>query len=372
MRYFVSTGEASGELTATLLATEIRRIDPQATFEGIGAARMRDAGFTLWRNHTGWATLGLFHAIPRIPKMLVTGLLTAWHIVRVKPDVVIVIDFGAFHMRLARVLRVLGYRNPIVDLFPHGAWFDQSKRARAVARDMTPVTAFTHQRDFYGRLGLPVQYFGHPLAARYTARPARPTPAADNGIVALLPGSRKQELRYHLPALCAALVHLRVKRANVRAVFAAADAPSRTAIEAAVREYGLEACSTIVDGALKALQDADAAWVASGTAVLESVLSGVPTIAFYIVNPRLAKYARHIYRREWYTLPNLVLEREVVPEIMQEDATPENLASAMDEMLNDPQRAYEQYGAVREALGSPDALAHIAAFAVELAKNGGR
>ncbi|MBV9272110.1 MAG: hypothetical protein JO165_13535 [Candidatus Eremiobacteraeota bacterium] len=368
MRYFVSTGEASGELTATLLAAEIRRLDPSARFEGIGGSRMRDAGFSLWRNHTGWATLGLFHAIPRIPKMLVIGLHTAWHIVRTQPDVVIVVDFGGFHMRLARVLRILRYRKPVLDLFPPGAWFDQDKRARAVARDMTPVTAFTHQRDFYRSLGLPVHYFGHPLAARYTARAPRTAPSRDGGTIALLPGSRAQELRYHLPALCGALLHLRTKRPNIRAVFAAADAAARDAIAKALRDCELEGCSEIADGALAALQDADAAWVASGTAVLEAVLCGVPTIGFYIVNPRLARYARHIYRRKWYTLPNLVLDREVVREIMQEAATPEKLADAMDEMLSDPQPSYMQYAAVREALGSPDALAHVAALAVTLAK----
>jgi len=372
MRYFVSTGEASGELTATLLAGEIRRLDPRATFEGIGAARMRDAGFTLWRNHTGWATLGLFHAIPRIPKMLAIGLATAWRILRTQPDAVVLIDFGAFHMRLARILRALGYKKPVIDLFPPGAWFDQAKRARAVARDMTPVTAFRHQRDFYQSLALPVHYFGHPLAARYTTRPPRPSPPGDGGTVALLPGSRAQELRYHLPALCSAFALLREKRPHARAVFAAADDASRDAIAAAMRKSGIENSTDIVDGALAALQDADAAWVASGTAVLEAVLSGVPTIAFYIVNPRLAKYARHIYRRQWYTLPNLVLDREVVPEIMQEIATPENLARAMNELLDDPQSAYQAYAAVREALGSPDALAHIAALTVELAKDSAR
>lgn len=369
MRYFVSTGEASGELTATLLAAEIRRLDPQATFEGIGAGRMRGAGFSLWRNHTGWATLGLFHAIPRIPKMLVTGLLTARHIAKTSPDIVILVDFGAFHMRLARVLRILGYRKPVLDVFPPGAWFDQAKRARAVARDMTPVTAFEHQRDFYRGLGLPVHYFGHPLAARYAMRAARPAPPRDGGTVALLPGSRAQELRYHLPALCAALVQLRESRPNLRAVFAAADARSRDAIAQAVREFGVQDRTEVADGALAAMENADAAWVASGTAVLEAVLSGIPSIAFYIVNPRLARYARHIYRRQWYTLPNLVLNREVVREIMQEEATPENLARAMNDLLNDPQAAYAPYGAVRDALGSPDALAQIAAFAVALAKD---
>jgi len=368
MRYFISTGEASGELTAVLLAREIRRIDPQATFEGIGGARMRDAGFSLWRDHRGWATLGLFHALPRIPKMIVIGLQTAWHVARGAHDIAIFVDFGAFHVRAARAARMFGYHGPILDLFPPGAWFDQPKRARAVAGAMTAVTAFEHQRDFYRGLGLPVEYFGHPLAAQYEQRVPRPAPPADGGTVALLPGSRPQELRYHLPALAAAFAKLRVTRPNLRGIMAAADSAAREAIERTLRTHGLVDRIRVADGARDALADADAAWVASGTAVLEATLSGVPTVAFYIVNPRLASYGRRIYRRPWYTLPNLVLEREVVTELIQERATPEALAAAMDALLRAPQRAVASYGEVRAALGGDDALARIAAFAVRLAK----
>ena len=370
MRYFISSGEASGELTAVLLAREISRIDPQATFEGIGAARMRDAGFSLWRDHTGWATLGLFHALPRIPKMMAIGLRTAWHVARGAQDLTILVDFGAFHVRLARVARLLGYRGPILDLFPPGAWFDQPKRARTVASVMVPVTAFAHQRDFYRSLDLPVEYFGHPLAAQYAARAPRPAPPQDGGVVALLPGSRPQELRYHLPALAQAFAELRRRRPHVRGIAAAADGTARAAIERTLEEHGLRDAIRVADGARDALDAADAAWVASGTAVLEAVLSGVPAIAFYIVNPRLAGYGRRIYRRPWYTLPNLVLEREVVPELIQERATPGELAAAMDATLRDPAAAVAAYDDVREALGGTDALARIAAFAVQLAKSG--
>lgn len=368
MRYFISTGEASGELTAVLLAREIRRIDPQATFEGIGGARMRDAGFSLWRDHRGWATLGLFHALPRIPKMIAIGMQTAWHVARGAHDIAIFVDFGAFHVRAARVARMLGYRGPILDLFPPGAWFDQPKRARAVAGAMTAVTAFEHQRDFYRGLGLPVEYFGHPLAAQYARRPARATPPSDAGVVALLPGSRPQELRYHLPALAAAFARLRQTRPNLRGIAAAADDAARAAIERTLQSHGLDDAVRVVDGAPEALADADAAWVASGTAVLEATLSGVPTVAFYIVNPRLASYGRRIYRRPWYTLPNLVLERAVVPELIQERATPQALAEEMDAMLRAPHEAVAAYDDVRAALGGEDALARIAAFAVRLAK----
>src|SRR5579864_1204352 len=194
MRYFFSSGEASGELAATVLAQAIKNVDRDAQFEGIGAARMRANNFTLWRDHTGWASMGPLAAIPRIPKLLYTMLVTAAHIKDTKPDLVVLVDFGAFNLRLARRLRSIGYRGPILDVFPPATWLDRERTAREVAAVAIPLTAFEHQRNFYQSLDLPIAYFGHPLAALYSMREPRPAPPAGSGVVALLPGSRGTEL----------------------------------------------------------------------------------------------------------------------------------------------------------------------------------
>lgn len=369
MRYFFSSGEASGELAAVAIAEAIRAIDPQAQFEGIGAARMRDAGFTMWRDHTGWASMGPLAAIPRIPKLLLTMLVTAGHIVRTKPDLVVLVDFGAFNVRLAKRLRQIGYKGAIVDVFPPATWLDRESVARAVASAAMPVTAFAHQRDFYRSLNLPIAYFGHPLASRYVMRAPRPAPAPDAGTVAILPGSRRGELRYHMPALFDAYKALKQRRPQLRAVIGAADDRSENMLREGVRATGVRDAQ-FVRGTHAAIADADAAWVSSGTAVLECALSGVPAVALYIISPTLVKHARRVYSGRFITLPNLVLEREVVPELLQEQATAENLANAMNGVLTDPQRQYSQFAPLREALGPPDALEKIAGFAVQMAKAG--
>ncbi|MGZ3515645.1 MAG: lipid-A-disaccharide synthase [Vulcanimicrobiaceae bacterium] len=368
MRYFFSSGEASGELNATLLAEAVRRVDPQATFEGIGAGRMREAGFRLWRDHSGWASMGPLAAIPRIPKLLATMYRTALHIVRTKPDLVVLVDFGAFNVRLAKTLRRLHYRGPILDVFPPATWLDKPKVARAVARVMTPLTAFEHQKKFYESLGLPIAYFGHPLAGRYTLRAPRPAPSEDGGTVALLPGSRRGELRFHLPALLDAFELLRRSRPQLRGIVSAADARSERAIRDAISERNLGGIE-VLRGTVTAVAGADAAWVASGTAVLETALCGVPEIALYIITPVLVKHARRVYRGRYIALPNLVLQREVVPELLQEAATPERLAQTMDDVLRDPSKQYREFQALRAALGPDDALERCAAFAVALAKD---
>lgn len=367
MRYFFSSGEASGELAATALAQAIARIDPQAEFEGIGAARMRDAGFKLWRDHTGWASMGPLAAIPRIPKLLLTMLVTAGHIMRSKPDLVVLVDFGAFNLRLAKRLRAIGYKGPVLDVFPPATWLDRERTAREVAAVAMPLTAFEHQRDFYRSLDLPIAYFGHPLAPRYAMRAPRAAPAPDGGTVAILPGSRGTELRYHVPALFSAYKVLKARRPKLRAIVGTADdAAERTLREAAAREGITDV--EFVRGTHDAIEDADAAWVASGTAVLECALSGVPAAALYIISPALVKHARRVYSGKYITLPNLVTGREIVPELLQDRATPEALAQTMDEVLREPQRQYAEFEQLRAALGPPDALDKCAGFAVELAR----
>ncbi|HVS45934.1 MAG TPA: hypothetical protein VMS32_04650 [Verrucomicrobiae bacterium] len=366
MRYFFSSGEASGELAAVALAQAIGGLDPAASFEGIGAARMRDAGFSLWRDHTGWASMGPFEAIPRIPKLLIAGWATAAHIAASKPDLVVLVDFGAFNLRLAAILRGrLRYRGPILDLFPPATWLDSERRARAVAALTIAVTAFEHQRDFYRRLGLPIEYFGHPLAGRYHPRAPRPAPPADGGRVALLPGSRASELKYHIPRLLDAYGRLREKRPHLAAVVAAADDAGERTLRAAIARAGADIA--IARGVSAALSDADAAWVASGTAVLETLLSGVPAVALYVNAPLLVAYGRRVFPGKYFALPNIVMDRIVVPEFLQDDATPQRLAETMDDILCDPGAQHAQLAELRGRLGPADALERCARFAVELA-----
>lgn len=352
---------------AVLLAEAIAAIDPQAVFEGIGAQTMRAAGFTIWRDHTGWASMGPLAAVPRIPKLLATMWRTAFHIASVKPDLVVLVDFGVFNLRLAMTLRRLHYGGPILDVFPPGTWLDNARKARQVSAVAVALTAFEHQSRFYSSLGCPIAYFGHPLAGRYVMRPPRAAPPHDGGTVAILPGSRGGELRYHLPALTAAFRLLLERRPNARAIVGAAGDRAAAAI---VRELARTRLphAEIVAGAPAALAEADAAWAASGTVVLEAALSGVPTVAFYIITPILVKHGRSMIKHRFITLPNLVLQREVVPELLQENATPQRLADAMDAVLRDPSTQYRQFAELRSALGPPDALARCARFAVSLAR----
>jgi lipid-A-disaccharide synthase len=368
MRVFLATGEASGDMLAAALAARIRELVPGTVFAGIGGERMAAAGVVLTARTAGWGNIGPLAALRTIPVLLVTYLRHLGWLIRSPWDLIVFVDFGAFNLRFARSLRKLGYRRPILYLLPPGAWLDLPAQAWAVAGNTTPLTAFEHQRDFYRELGLPIAYFGHPLASLIEPREPLQRPPADAGTIAILPGSRRGEIARHLPELLAACRLVRAARPRAQFVLSAADAEAHSSILRALAVAPFPGMR-VVRGAQAAFEGADAALIASGTAVLEAVLREVPCIAFYVVGPATARMLRQMYSGRFWTLPNILLEREAVPELLQADASAKNLARALETLLADPAAQLPELRAVRVKLGEPDALSRCAAFAVELARS---
>ncbi|MGH7748071.1 MAG: lipid-A-disaccharide synthase [Candidatus Dormibacteria bacterium] len=368
MRIFLASGEPSGDLLGASLAGAIRQLVPQARFEGVGSEQMEAAGVALRTRTAGWASLGPLEALAKIPPLFADVWGHALRLCAHPQDLVVLIDFGAYNLRFAKTLRMLGYRRPILYFFPPGAWLDRAGQAQAVARYAVALTAFAHQRDFYASLGLPIAYFGHPLVELVPPRAARAPAPADGGTVALLPGSRRGELERHLEPLLAAAGLLRERRPDARFVVAAADRLCERLIAEALAKQAVPRLE-VVRGARAALDVADAAWIASGTAVLEAALREVPLVAFYIVARAQEPLARRLWHRPSITLPNLVLGREVVPELLQANATPSRLAAALEALLAAPAAQLAAARDLRAALGAPDALSRCAAFAVALARD---
>jgi lipid-A-disaccharide synthase len=366
VRVFFSTGEASGELLASDLLTAMRATGCAIEADGIGDARLEGAGVSLWHRTRGWASMGLIGALRRIPPLLTIMWATALRLARTPPDLVVLVDFGAFNIRLAKTLRLLGSRVPIVYYFPPAAWLDNAKRARTVARTTRALTAFVHQRDFYASLGLPIGYAGHPLGSTIAPRTPRASPDAQGGTIALLPGSRGAEIERHTPRLLDAVALVRLTRPHIAATLVAVDDEAQRAFEHWLALRSPQPV-TIVRSSREALTGADVAVIASGTAVLEAALLETPAVALYVLSEAQAKMARRVYRGAFITLPNLVTGEAIVPELLQEAATPDALAAAILALLDAPQRQLAGYARVRAALGPPDALARCAAFAIGVA-----
>jgi lipid-A-disaccharide synthase len=362
----VSAGEPSGEMLAVTLLDAMRARGAVLQVDGIGGERLARAGVTIVQSNAGWASMGPIDALAKIPRLLAIGTRTAAYLRRTPYDLVILVDFGAFNWRVASLARTFGVATPILYYFPPGAWFDNPSRARKVAAVSDALTAFAHQRDFYRSLGLPIGWVGHPLVSTVATRPPRPPAPPGGGIVGLLPGSRASELERHVPRLLDAFAIVRHRRPQATALISAVD----SAAEASIRhELRLRSPMpvTIVATAAEAFAAVDAAAVASGTAVLEAALAGVPAVAFYVISEAQARIARRIYSRPYVTLPNLVLDEPLVPELMQEAATPMNLADALDHALDAPEEQAAGYRRLRDALGPPDSLDRCARFALSVA-----
>jgi lipid-A-disaccharide synthase len=365
VRVFFATGEASGELLASDLLGAMRTRTPVEA-EGIGDARLERAGVRLVQRTRGWASLGPLDAVRKIPKLWLVMARTALRLRRAPPDLVVLVDFGAFNLRLARSLRMLGFTRPIVYYAPPAAWLDNVKRARHVAALCDALTIFRHQAEFYRALHLPIGYIGHPLATTIRPRASRPAPPPNGGHVALLPGSRAGEIERHTPRLLDALARVREVRPDVRATLVAADDDAQRHVEHLL-SFRSPLPLTIARDARAALEAADVAAVASGTAVLEAALVQTPALALYVLSEAQAKIARRVYRGRYITLPNLVLDEPLVPELVQEAATPAALADTILGLLDDPTRQQDGYARMRAALGPPDALERNADWVLRVA-----
>jgi lipid-A-disaccharide synthase len=374
---FMSAGEASGDLQGALLLGALRRLRPGVTCAGIGSQRLRAAGATITADSTEWASIGPVSAIAKIPSLYVTMRRCDAALRRDPPRVVVPIDFGAFNLRLLEQMRGSGYRGEIIYYFPPGAWLDSEPQARAVARLATPLTAFTRQRDFYHRLGLRCEYFGHPLVSAIAPRPVKASgwPVAfglaqsDGPRIVIFPGSRAEEVGRMLPVLAQAAHALAGSSSASFVVAGSSEQRARQIQRVWRRSVASEPPFIARAGSIdEAMGSADLAWVASGTAVLETALRAVPQIAFYAISAaqyRIAKRRIPQFVRGPLTLPNLLLGRSIVPELLQADLTPEGLLEQTHRLLDDAHvrtAQLEGYASLREALGPPDALERIARF----------
>lgn len=363
---FFSAGEASGDFLAATLAQALHERRPCLRLAGIGGRRLRNAGAVIAVDSSEWGSIGPVSALTKIPALYWVMRATDRALRRHPPGLLVAIDFGAFNLRLLAQMRRGGWAGTAIYYFPPGAWLDDAGQARAVAAAATPLVPFAHQRDFYRSLGLPVEFFGHPLVSLVHARP--PTPIGDRPRIAVLPGSRREEVALHTPALAGA-ARLLAKRDGARTTVVAAS-PEREAqiLESWRRSDGPEDVALVRADAGAALTDADVAWVASGTAVLEASLRGVPQIAFYKVSPvqyRIAQRRLRRFVRGPITLPNLVLGRAAVPELLQDELSAESLAgrtSALLQSEGERNRQLEDGAELRSVLGPPDALGRIAEF----------
>jgi lipid-A-disaccharide synthase len=361
----ISAGEASGDMYAAQLASALRRRVDVDLF-GMGGQKMRDAGVDTVVDCSEVGVLGVVEIVRKLP-----ALQRAWkrlisEIDQRGPTLAILTDFPAFHLRLSRVLRRKRIRNVYFVCPQFWAW--RPWRVRLVKRRFVrALCIFPFEKDFYTKAGVPTDWIGHPLVDAVRAPTTRETFAVQHGlnpghpIVAVLPGSRPSELAHHMPGLVAAVGQMASKG---RRQFVFAMAPGLARAQLQVHMGTLAPAATIVENATYDLLGvADVAIISSGTATVEAALLGVPMVVIYRVAPFTAFVVRQLARTKLFAMVNLLAGKEIVPELIQDDFTPERLIRETERLLDSAEAREMMRGElakVRHKLGPPGAIERAA------------
>jgi len=332
----ISAGEASGDLYASLLARELRRLWPDAEFFGCTGPRMRDAGVRTVVDSASLAVVGLLEVVSHIPRIYgeYRKLLAAAR--QSRPDLAVLTDSPDFHLRLARRLKAAGV--PVVYLVAPQVWAWRKGRLPMMQRTLDRLLCiFPFEEQFFSSHGVNATYIGHPLAG--LVRPSlsradffrKHRLPLQRPLVTVLPGSRRGEAARHLPYLLDAVDRLYREQAASFVL----PASVTTGADFFRHKIGGAPVQVLEGETWDAIGHADLALAASGTVTIEAALLGTPMVTFYRVTPPSWFVGKFLVDVPFYSMVNLVAERAVVPELMQSQMTGELLAAEASRLLRD-------------------------------------
>lgn len=357
MKYYIIAGEASGDLHGSNLMKGIFKEDPQAEIHFWGGDLMQKAGGTLVKHYRDLAFMGFAEVVMNLKTILSNIKICKADILEFQPDVLIFIDYPGFNMRIAKWAKNLGMKTHYYISPQIWAW--KENRIKAIKRDVDKMyVILPFEKDFYEKKHrFPVEFVGHPLIDAINSNPK--TDAAkfkkdnhldEKPIIALLPGSRKQEISKMLSEMLSVVKHFPDYQ------FVIAGAPSQ---EFSFYEQFLtnDQVHFISNKTYDLLSVSHAALVTSGTATLETALFKVPEVVLYKGNWLSYQIAKRIITLKYISLVNLIMDKEVVTELIQEDCNPEKIKIELEKILDPNYRTQllTQYDLLETKLGGEGA-----------------
>lgn len=367
MKYYIIAGEASGDLHGSNLIKELRKADPATEVRCWGGDLMSAAGGTLVKHYKDLAFMGFVEVLSNLRTIFRNLEFCRQDIRAYQPDALILVDYPGFNLRIAKWahrqgLKVIFYISPQV-------WAWKENRVRAIKENIDKMLVILpFEKEFYRRWDYEVEYVGHPLvevidsfradpelhilntlspASTDSSRPTAAQPAGSRPIIALLPGSRRQEILKKLPIMLA------VAPLFPDHQFVVAKAPG---LEDSFYDLLLKDhpnVSSVRNETYALLSKARAAFVTSGTATLETALFGVPEVVCYKGSPLSYHIAKRLIKVKYISLVNLIMDKPVVKELIQDELTPENLKKELDSLLHDPKKLEQlrvDYAALKKLL----------------------
>jgi len=343
LRIAMLAGEASGDLLGSRLLRALGSRYPSLTAYGIGGPKMQASGFDSWYPMEQLAVRGYVEVVRSLPRLLRLRGELKRRLLRDRPDIFIGIDAPDFNLALERDLKAAGI--PTVHYVSPSIWAWRGERIHKIKRAVDKVLAlFPFEVPIYERAGIPVSYVGHPLADELPEHPDRRGVRErlkirpDSSVVALLPGSRQSEVRQMAELMIATASRIREQISDIHFLVPLVSRETRSIFEEAVyRQRAEDLPLTILFGhAHEAMIAADSAVVASGTATLEAALLKCAMVITYTMPAATAWIMRRKAYLPYVGLPNIIAGEFIVPELLQEDAQPENLAQAVCNLLRNP------------------------------------
>lgn len=370
MKYYLVAGEASGDLHGANLMKELKKLDQHAEFRFFGGDLMQAEGGSLVKHYAEMAFMGFLEVVVNLRTILKNlkackADVSAW-----QPDALILIDFPGFNLKIADYAKKQGI--PVNFYISPKVWAWNQRRVLKIKRVVDHLFCILpFEVDFYKQWGMPVDYVGNPLLDAVAAfKPQSDFLVKHNftgkKIIALLPGSRKQEIENLLPDMLAVAERFKFYQ------FVIAGAPSFDADYYKPYLNGKN-IPIIFNSTYDLLSNSDAAIVASGTATLETALFHVPQVVVYKGGKISVGIARMVVTIKFISLVNLIMNRQVVKELIQEDCKPDTIAAEMDSILNDKtyrQQMLAEYDELDKLMGQPGASAKTAALIIRYLQKG--
>jgi lipid-A-disaccharide synthase len=354
MKYYLIAGEASGDLHGSNLMKTLKMVDPAPKFRFYGGDLMQAQGGTLVKHYADMAFMGFLEVAMNLRTILKNLKKCKEDILAHRPDVLVLIDFPGFNLKVAKFAKEQGIR--VYYYISPKVWAWNQKRVLKIKRDVDQMFCILpFEVDFYHKWGMEVDYVGNPLLDAKEAFTANPKFRAENNlsdkpIIALLPGSRKQELNYILPDMLSVIPSFPAYQ------FVIAGAPSFTAAFYQQYTQGLN-IPIVFNATYDLLNVAEAALVASGTATLETALFKVPQVVLYKGNAISIGIARMLVKIRFISLVNLIMDAKTVTELIQEQCNVTMISKELSDILNTPKRTVVlcDYEVLAEKMGSAGA-----------------
>ena len=366
----IIAGEASGDQHGAKLVRAMQKKRDDLFFCGIGGNSLRDAGVKIFIDASELCVVGITEIFSKIPVILKGLALCKRTLQTVRPDLLILIDYPDFNLRVAPVAKKLEI--PVLYYISPQIWAWRKGRIKKIGKLVDHVAVILpFEEEYYKKHAIPVSFVGHPLLDDDFCEKELIYTKKDNTVLGILPGSRNSEITRHLPVMLDAAKILRADNRNLKVIISVADTVDKKLVNSIRKKHSSIKFKFNSNNVKEVIKKSNFVIAASGTVTLETAISGTPMVIIYKMSPVSYWFGRALISVKNIGLVNIIAGESIVPELLQGDASPENIADTVNEMLSNQKKMEsikKELLCIKSLLGGPGASSRVAKIALNLMK----